>query len=158
MFPVAHGRFDGSGLKTVSNHREPTVPPWHCKDDNSSSLDGMASLSFQSFWGIPSLHMPCYRDLESCLRANGKRQFVPRDPLFPLTFSYIYTQIRTVSCQVYTWHLFVQFLAAYFLIWEIVNLNLTFAVCRKLTVKLPLRGAYTRRGLYTEGSLCYKIG
>ena len=42
------------------------------------------------------------KDLESSLRANGKRQFVPRDPLFPLTFSYIYTQIRTVSCQVYT--------------------------------------------------------
>ena len=27
------------------------------------------------------------KDLESSLRANGKRQFVPRDPLFPLTCS-----------------------------------------------------------------------
>ena len=42
------------------------------------------------------------KDLESSLRANGKRQLVRRDPLFPLTFSYIYTQIRTASFQVYT--------------------------------------------------------
>ena len=33
------------------SHRE------HRKDDSSPSQDGMASLRFQSFWGIPSLHI-----------------------------------------------------------------------------------------------------
>ena len=55
LFHVAHERIDESRLKTVSNHRGRLSHREHCKDDCLPSLDGMASLSFQSFWGYTKL-------------------------------------------------------------------------------------------------------
>ena len=72
MFHVAYERIDGSRLKTVQitenrlSHRE------HCKDDCLPSLDGIASLSFQSFGGYTKL---THNTLERYkIKFTGERQ------------------------------------------------------------------------------------
>ena len=61
--------------------------------------------------------------------SNGKREFVPRDQVSPLL---------AVLCPLFSSftqffirkNYFELFLSVHFLFWEILNLNLTFAVCR----------------------------
>ena len=65
---------------------------------------------------------------------NGKREFVPRDQVFLLIVVYC---LLVLQKNKYFRTIFVhkscseKFLSAYFLFWEILNLNLTFAVCRQ---------------------------
>ena len=65
---------------------------------------------------------------------NGKREFVPRDQVFPLIVVYC---LLVLQKNKYFHAIFIhkscsgQFFSAYFLFWEILNLNVTFAVCRK---------------------------
>ena len=68
--------------------------------------------------------------------SNGKREFVPRDQFFPLIVAYCLLLLlknkefhasfiqKDKNCSG-------QFLTAYFLFWEFLNLNLTFVVYRK---------------------------
>ena len=62
---------------------------------------------------------------------NRKREFVARDqvfPYFPFTVYYFYTKISSFI-PVLSLRIFLDcFLSAYFLFWEILNLNLTFTV------------------------------
>ena len=65
---------------------------------------------------------------------NGKREFVPRDQVFPLIFVCCLLLLHKNK---YFHASFIHenyselLLSAYFLFWETVNLNLTFAVCCK---------------------------
>ena len=65
---------------------------------------------------------------------NGKREFVPRDQVFPLIFVCCLLLLQKNK---YFHASFIHenyselLLSAYFLFWETVNLNLTFAVCCK---------------------------
>ena len=70
--------------------------------------------------------------------ANDKRQFVPRDKVSPGSNVVVYCPLcvdknESAECHV---KLFRTVLSAYFLIWEIVNLNFTFVVYRKRDSKL----------------------
>ena len=64
--------------------------------------------------------------------ANGKREIVLGDPNFLFTFRLMFsisTPEEVVSCYVHLSDIG-QFLSVHFLIWENLNLQLTFAVCR----------------------------
>ena len=70
--------------------------------------------------------------------ANDKRQFVPRDKVSPGSNVVVYSPLwvgnnESAECHV---KLFRTVLSAYFLIWEIVNLNFTFVVYCKRDSKL----------------------
>ena len=55
----------------------------------------------------------------------------PSFPIYlPFTVHYFYTQISSFTQYFIHMNCFEQFLSVYFLFWEILNLNLTFAVCR----------------------------
>ena len=65
---------------------------------------------------------------------NGRREFVPRDQVFPL-FSVYSLLLLHKNKKFYASFSHKNrsglFLSSYFLIWEILNLSLTFAVCGK---------------------------
>jgi len=72
--------------------------------------------------------------LRTTFTANGKREFVPLDEVFPSIVVYcllllLKTKLFHVSFINKNW--FGQFLSSYFLFWEILNLNMTFAFCRE---------------------------
>ena len=65
---------------------------------------------------------------------NGKREFVPRDQVFPFIVVYcLLLPLKNKKFQASFIHKDCSglFLSAYFLFWEILNLNLTSAVWRK---------------------------
>ena len=85
-------------------------------------------------WGratsFPGLRQRIER-LRFTFTPNGKLEFVPRDQVFPyvpFTVYYFYTKISSFI-PVLSLRIFLDcFLSAYFLFWEILNLNLTFTV------------------------------
>ena len=87
-----------------------------------------------SIWRLPfAVNVTLIERLRFTFPPNGKREVVPRDQVFPLIVVYCFlllhrnkwfhaSFIHKKCCG--------QFVSAYFLFWEILNLNLTFAVCR----------------------------
>ena len=65
---------------------------------------------------------------------NGKPEFVPRDQVFPLVVVYcllLLLKIKFFHASFIHKNCSGQLLSTYFLFWRILNLNLTFAVCRE---------------------------
>ena len=87
-----------------------------------------------SIWRLPfAVNVTLIERLRFTFPPNGKREFVPRDQVFPLIVVYCFSLlhrnkwfhasfIHKKCCG--------QFVSAYFLFWEILNLNMPFAVCR----------------------------
>ena len=59
---------------------------------------------------------------------NAKREFVPRDQVFPLIVVYCVLLLLEKQFHASFIHKIMDY---YFLFWDILNLNLTFAVCHK---------------------------
>ena len=64
------------------------------------------------------------REIQSHVYPNGKREFVPPDQVFPQLSFTVVSRLSFIhkNCSG-------QFLSAYVLFWEILSLNLIFAVC-----------------------------
>ena len=65
---------------------------------------------------------------------NGRHEFVPSDKVFP--FIVVYCLLLLLKNKLFQASFIHkncpgQFLSTYFLLWEILNFNLTFAVCHK---------------------------
>ena len=83
---------------------------------------------------LPVVRRTISQRLRSTFMPNGKREFVPRDQVFPLIVVYCLLLLhknKLFHASFIHKNCSVPFLSAYFLFWEILNLNVTFAVCRK---------------------------